>query len=425
MKPRLRILLTNTELANRGGSELFLRDVALGLLRRGHNPVAYSTKLGELSQELERHTVPVIDDLNALAAPPDVIHGQHHLETMTAMLRFPKTPVVFYCHGWLPWQERPMAFPSIARYVAVDDLCRERLLTTPGISAEQIRTLYNFVDLKRFRPRPPLPAKPRTALIFSNLASERTYAGVVRAACHEMGVERVDIMGVSSGNVQSRPEELLPQYDVVFAKARCALEAMAVGCAVVVTEYHGIGGLITPDNVAEMRRLNFGIRTMQGSPLSQAGLVDALSRYSPSDAREVSNWIRAEADLEDYLDKLESLYFEAREHAAACAISAEASLRAASDYIRSLATLVKRQAIDEQRAARLEHETRVLQQIVEQREAESRRLLSERNELEARLEPLEQSARALEQVHRSKSWRIVLAMHRIKNRLSLRRNRSR
>jgi hypothetical protein len=392
---------------------MFLRDVALGLLRRGHNPVAYSTKLGALSEELERHTVPVIDDLDSLQAPPDVIHGQHHLETMTAMLRYPKTPVIYYCHGWLPWQERPAAFPSIANYVAVDDLCRERLLTTPGIPQKQVRTLYNFVDLSRFRPRPPLPVKPRSALIFSNLASERTYAGIIRAACKTRGIERVDIVGVSSGNAQSRPEDLLPLYDVVFAKGRCALEAMAVGCAVVVTEYHGIGGLVTLQNVAAMRRLNFGIRTMQAAPLTQAGIADALSRYSANDAAAVADWIRAEADMEKYLDALESLYFEAYENAAARSVSAESSLKAASNYVRSLATLVKRQAIDEQRAARLEHESRALEQRLEEREAE-------RTHLEARVKQLEQSALALEKIQNSKSWRIVLAMHRIKNRLTFR-----
>lgn len=425
MKPRLRILLTNTELANRGGSEMFLRDVAIGLLRRGHNPVAYSTKLGELSEELERHTVPVIDDLNSLQTPPDIIHGQHHLETMTAMLRFPKVPVIYYCHGWLPWQERPAAFPSIANYIAVDDLCRERLLTTPGIPREQIRTLYNFVDLRRFRPRPPLPPKPRAALIFSNLASEKTYAGIIRAACLQMGIERVDIVGVSSGNAQSRPEDLLPQYEVVFAKARCALEAMAVGCAVVVTEYHGIGGLVSSENVVELRRLNFGIRTMQAAPLTQAGVVNAISRYCPSDAAAVSAWIRTEADLEGYLDDLESLYFEAYEKSPARSTPAEVSLAAASNYIRSLATLVKRQAVDEQRAAQFEHEFRVLKAILEDRDAESDRLRAERLQLEARLTQLEQSARALEQIQNSKTWRVALALSRIKNRFAFRLFQSR
>ncbi|HBN77694.1 MAG TPA: hypothetical protein DD473_18160 [Planctomycetaceae bacterium] len=366
MKPRLRILLTNNELATRAGSEMFLYDVALGLLRRGHNPIAYSLKLGELAEDLERKTVPVIDDLNSLQEPPDVIHGQHHLEAMTAMLRFPRTPAIYYCHGWLPWQERPPVFPTITNYVAVDDLCRERLLTTQGISPGQIRTMYNFVDLRRFQQRSPLPQKPQSALIFSNLASNQNYADIIRSACRRMGIEQVGIMGSNSGNSQSQPEKVLTHYDIVFAKARCALEAMSVGCAVVVTESQGVGGLVTSENVEELRRLNFGIRTMQAAPLSEASLSEALSNYSPDDATKVSNWIRAEADLEKYLDDLEALYLEANNRATTDYFPAEAHLTAASNYIRSLTPLIKQYANIEYRANHFEQQTLMLKNRIQE-----------------------------------------------------------
>src|SRR5438045_2366663 len=103
----MRVLITNNTLARRAGTELYVRDVALGLLRRGHQPVAYSTTLGEVAEELRAATVPVISDLNQLAAEPDVIHGHHHLDAMIAMLHFPHVPAVYFCHGWEPWEERP------------------------------------------------------------------------------------------------------------------------------------------------------------------------------------------------------------------------------------------------------------------------------------------------------------------------------
>src|SRR6202023_1444656 len=119
------VLLTNNTLAGRAGSEMYVSDIARALIGRGHHPIAYSTQLGDVARELERATVPVIDDLNALNTPPDLIHGHHHLDAMAAMLRFPDVPALYICHGWLPWEERPPIFPSIKRYVAVDDLCRE------------------------------------------------------------------------------------------------------------------------------------------------------------------------------------------------------------------------------------------------------------------------------------------------------------
>src|SRR5207248_9040649 len=98
---RMRILLTNNSLGVRAGSELYVRDIAIELMRRGHRPVAYSTRLGAVAEELRAATVPVNDRLSALAEPPDIIHGQHHYETFTALLRFPDTPAIYYCPGWL------------------------------------------------------------------------------------------------------------------------------------------------------------------------------------------------------------------------------------------------------------------------------------------------------------------------------------
>src|SRR5204862_12908 len=103
-----------------------------------------------------------------LEAAPDLIHGQHHLETMTAMLRFPGVPAIYVCHGWAPWQEAPPHSPRILRYLAVDHACRDRLVFEHGISEERVRVLFNFVDLERFGPRAPLPARPARALVFSN-----------------------------------------------------------------------------------------------------------------------------------------------------------------------------------------------------------------------------------------------------------------
>ena len=98
----MRILLTNNSLAARAGSELYIRDLAVELMRRGHQPVAYSTYLGAVAGELRAATIPVIDRLESLGAPPDIIHGQHHYETLSALLRFPGIPALYYCHGWLP-----------------------------------------------------------------------------------------------------------------------------------------------------------------------------------------------------------------------------------------------------------------------------------------------------------------------------------
>src|SRR5207253_11139176 len=99
-------------------------------------------------------------------------------------------------------------------------------------------------DLARFARRRPLPPRPRRALIFSNRAHEYTFIPAVRSACRRRGLE-LDVGGAGVGRTVDNPETLLPNYDLVFAKARCALEAMAVGSAVILCDADGLGPLVT------------------------------------------------------------------------------------------------------------------------------------------------------------------------------------
>lgn len=337
----LRILMTNNTLDQPAGSELYLRDLALSLMRRGHFPVAYSQSLGPVADRLRAATIPVVDDLRDLSAVPDVIHGQHHLETMTAALRFPQVPVNYTCHGWIPWQEWPPVFPNILHYVAVDDLCRERLLTSAGVPADQISVLHNFVDLDRFRKVRNLPDKPKSALVFSNSAAQVPKA--IRDACTRMGIERVDIVGQNSGRSAAHPETILADYDVVFAKARAAIEAMASGCAVVVMDYGQLGGLVSSSNLQSMRGLNFGIRTLQNQLLHQDKIERELERYDASDARAVTQWIRANAGLEAAVDRWLEIYYRTIERWSDVAgtLHDGERLTSASRYVSQLAPRVK------------------------------------------------------------------------------------
>jgi hypothetical protein len=306
---KLSILLTNNTLQARGGTETYVRDVALALLRRGHRPIAFSRVLGPVAEDLRLATVPVIDDITRLGEPPDIIHGHHHFETLIAALAFPAVPIVHFCHGWLPWEETPLRHPSIRRYVAVDDVCRDRLVREEGVPPERVDLVLNFVDLARFVRRPPLPTRPARALVFSNYATADGYVQMIRSACTAAGVA-LDVVGLSQGNAVAAPETLLATYDLVFAKARSALEAMAVGCAVVLADSIGAGPLVTSRNFACLRANNFGIRELNQRH-SVPWFAKQLSEYSAGDAFEVSGMVRSTAGLETAVDRLLSIYARA------------------------------------------------------------------------------------------------------------------
>lgn len=307
MRP-LRILITNHFLRGRTGSELYVCELATSLLRLGHTPIVYSPQLGPSARELRDATVPVVDNLEAIASPPDLIHGQHHVETMTALLRFPDTPAVFFCHGWLPWEETPPNHPRILRFVAVDDTCRDRVVCEGGIAEERVSVIFNSVDIEQFLPRERLPIKPERALVFSNGASESTYLGAVREACRRTQLT-LDVIGADSGNISKRPQDVLGQYDIVFAKARCALEALAVGNAVVLCDKIGTGPMVTTAEMDRLRCLNFGVRAMQNSVNAEV-LAKEIARYDPSDAAEVSRRIRSTAGREAAIDQIVAVYRE-------------------------------------------------------------------------------------------------------------------
>ncbi|MBI1918393.1 MAG: glycosyltransferase [Planctomycetes bacterium] len=309
----LRVLLTNMSLATRSGTETYVRDLALGLRRRGHTPIVYSTFPGDLAQELRVATVLVVDDLRDVALPPDLIHGHHHPETVTALLHFPGVPAVFCCHDRMSSRDTPPRCERIRRYVAVDDTCRDRLLYEHGIPDDRLAVLRNAVDLERFRPRPPLPNCPRRALVFSHYASEHTHLPAVRQACDRVGLP-LDVIGLASGNPCARPEEVLGQYDLVFAKARCALEASAVGTAVVLCDGRGTGPMVTAAEYDDLCRYNLGLRTLTG-PLCPDALLREMARYDPHDAAAVSRRVRVTAGLEHQIDAALALYEEVlREH---------------------------------------------------------------------------------------------------------------
>ncbi|HEX3556492.1 MAG TPA: glycosyltransferase [Thermoanaerobaculia bacterium] len=372
----MRVLLTNGLLVNRAGSELYLLEVATRLLALGHSPVAYSPCLGPLAAELRAATIPAVDDLAAVAEPPDVIHGQHHLPAMTALLHFPGVPALFVSHGWAPWEEAPPRFPRILRYVAVDHTTRERLVSASGIPPERVEVILNFVDLARFRPRSPLPPAPRRALVFSNQASEETHLPVVREACSRFGIA-LDVAGVASGRPAARPETLLPGYDLVFAKGRSALEAMAVGAAVVLCDQSGAGPMVTTESFDRLRPLNFGIRTLR-EPVAPDVLAREIGRYDPADAAEVSRRVRAEAGLEAPVDRLAALYAEViAEHRERGPSPAGDEGRAAATYLRWLDPHLQEQQ------SRLKAE---LDGLVAERDrlvAERDRLVAERDRLAA------------------------------------------
>ena len=333
---RLRVLITNRILTTRTGTEVYVRDLAAGLLARGHLPIVYSPCLGDMAADIRALTVPVVDDLTSVGAAPDIIHGHHGLETLAALLAFPGVPAIHVCHSWLGWSDAPVDFPRVARYVAVDHTCRDRLVFEHGIAEDRVHVRLNAVDLEAYRPRGPLPPRPKRALVFSNAAGGTApFLDAIARVCSTEGIA-LDVAGSRSGTVLPRPQDVLGQYDLVFAKAKAALEAATVGASVVLCDAAGVGPMITTANLGELRPLNFGIRTLRAQPTVDI-VAREVARYDPADAAAVSRHLRATAGHDSLVDDLVALYEDVLAERAGVVDDPAAESRAASRCLERLA----------------------------------------------------------------------------------------
>jgi hypothetical protein len=400
----LRILITNKSFAIRGGAELYVRDLAEGLILRGHTPIVYTTDPGKVASEIRALSVPVIEDLSLLSTPPDVIHGQDHVQTITALLHFSGVPAVFFCHGWLAWEAAAPRFPRLLRYVAIDNLCRDRMLLEHGIPEDRIEVLLNFVDLNRFRSRDALPRFPQRALLLSNYANEGSIFEL-QEACARRKIA-LDKRGLGFGNDVAKPEEMLGNYDLVFAKGRSALEALSVGAAVVLSDpWVGLGSLVTTNEFEHLRSLNFGFRTLR-RPLSADLIGQEIDRYDAADAAQVSRMVRASAGRDEAVDRIISLYQEViAENQNLGEPDRCREAEAAAAYLRSLAPAFKDVYAAENR--------------VTTAESESAQFRAECDQMRLRLSELIEKERQLERIKNSFGWRLINHYGPIKEHLVL------
>lgn len=325
----LKILITNADLSDYAGTQVVVRDLALELFRQGHQPIVYSPKLGAVAEEIRKAGIVVTDCLASLDITPDIIHGQH-LAAINAWLQFPSVPAIHVSHGSKGAAEDPLCFPRVLRYVAVDQPCKERIESVAGIPSERIRVIYNAVDLKRFQPRSPLPAKPLRALVFSNNADNTTHLPAIRKACKQAGLQ-VDAIGCRSGNSLPNPEKVLPGYEIVFAKARCALEAMAAGNAVVLCDHMGLGEMVSSENVDALRPMNFGAGVLL-RPLKPELIRAEIDKYDAAAAARVTQRIRSQVGLTDVAHCWIKLYTEVIEEFSRTPRDVNEELRALAAY---------------------------------------------------------------------------------------------
>jgi CheY-like chemotaxis protein/glycosyltransferase involved in cell wall biosynthesis len=303
----MKILLANHTLDHYAGSETFTYALACELKRLGHDVICFSPRLGRLKPRLREADIAVIDDLGALSDDIDIIHAHHRHESLLAFARFSDKPMILVCHGVLPWQEQPLRSRlNVHRYVAVSEEVRDHLIRHHRIDGTDVTVIRNGIDLRRFAARRPIRARPEHALILSNYMPDTLRTLVVRV-CDSLGIS---VHHVGGAQPQWAVEEAINQADLVFALGRSALEALACQRAVIVFDYNGGDGLVTPANFHLLRLRNFSGRTHR-LQYTEDSLRREIEQYDPAAVAPLHRIVREEHDIRAIARQYVALYEEA------------------------------------------------------------------------------------------------------------------
>ncbi len=329
----MRILMTQRDLTYVGGTEMVTVELAKELAERGHEVAVYTPRTGRIANIMISSGVWVRDRLSDIPWVPDIIHGQHHLQTMAALAKFKETPAVYYCHGVLPWVERPPVHPRIGRYLMMCEWLVPRTSPEYGLPPEKVVVLPNFVNLARFTQVRTPPARPLRAALFGGWLQPEDVSKL-EAACAKASL-KLDKIGYNHENPLERPEIFLQGYDVVFAIGRCALEALACGCAVIPLMPGQAGALITPATLSQYAFSNFSPRYfVTANQISEEWLIEQLAQYHPDDVLTVTATVRERQSLQKAVDRLLELYAEAK--AATVPAEAEAPSSEFAPYLETM-----------------------------------------------------------------------------------------
>ncbi len=297
----MKILLTNIWLDNYAGTEVYIRDLAFELKRRGHHVEVYSPRLGKVANEIQSRGIHICDDVHQLTQIPDIIHGHQFTPTMDAMAHFRDSPAIYFVHDRTYRGDTPPQSNRVIKFIAVDIICRQKVLLH-GINPQLVETMLNWVDTQKFYMKNKLETSPKTALVFSNNATPDNHYLAIKEACDKANLN-LHAIGREFGNMVPNPQDVLVQYDIVFAKGKAAMESMAAGAALIVCDFRGLGGMVVPENFEYYRENNFGMNTMVHK-IESNRLADEISKYSVENIKKVSSRIRAEADFQLYVDRL-------------------------------------------------------------------------------------------------------------------------
>jgi hypothetical protein len=278
----LRILLTNHGLRERAGTELATFELALALRGMGNEVGIFSPFLGSFAfKEALKNRIPIFslgDKAELQKFAPDAVHLQHWPNHILLDEMGIRAPRLFHFHGvWAPLESPPHILGISPPWLAVSDKTfrsvSEESLWDSG-SGSRIEKWGNFEPHELVQDdKSDTQVKLARVLVVSNHFPNH-YADLIRLAGHELGFS---LTFVGSGyKVRPVTKELILSFDAVVSLGRTAIQAATLGKPVLLMDYLGLDGWITPDKYLDFESVGFSGSFLKDKNFSYERLLQTL-----------------------------------------------------------------------------------------------------------------------------------------------------
>jgi methyl-accepting chemotaxis protein len=401
------ILISNIYLVNSAGSELYTKDLAAFLVGQGHSVTVFSPALGPVAEEIKKiKGVKVINNLDLIKDEKfDILHVHHNVNAYIVREYFPDVPAVMVIHGVLPEYEQPPRMDlGISKYIAVSEEVQRHLQSEYDISPKRIEVVYNWVNTDRFYPRHKISNSPERMLVLSNHLEE-WQEDIYKEVCESRNIDFLHV-GLPENPVQN-VEEYINESDVVVTLGRGAMESMACERNVIISDIHGVDGMLTPQLYEESIQNNLSGRRYH-KKLTKDLFEEELNKYSVSNAEKMREIADKNHNRERNISKILSIYEEVMGHKVSIdsdykkvaleikVLARESGLQGVRAFDLEQQKEVLEGQLDKQ-AGQLEEQIRQLDKQAEQLNEQARQLEEQTRQLGKQAEQLDEQARQLEE----------------------------
>lgn len=305
----MKVLLGTHHLEVRAGSELFTAELASSIRSRGNEVAVFTFFKGDLAELIEADGIRVFDPDDAAAIAqfdPDIVQTNHLPCAHFLRALIPGAIRVHAMLGVTPHLEAPpLDAGAYSLGLAISEEVRDRINQSSFGRDVDVAIFRNWFDDRAVliaearKPHRPL----RVAVVSNHFAPDLINA---LDALEAAGDTEIDYFGAQRESVPV-DGALLSQYDLVISIGRTVLLAAACRVPCIMADVHGSDGLLTIDNLDQVRAVNFSGR-MKKQRITRAHLEQEIGKLFLYDREELRKRVTANYALSGRTEWLLSRY---------------------------------------------------------------------------------------------------------------------